>query len=260
MRGVFGPGLLVLAAAATAFAAPACAGDMAPAASYYPPATMPPAVYDWTGIYLGGQVGLGMLEDTFTQSATAAAPRFSLIGPAKVNPLGVLGGGQLGFNYEFAPWVIGAEASWAASTISGAQTTGTTAPPPPVTSERTTSNPLSLISATGRVGFAANDLLFYVKGGGAWMNVNYAEEIYVGGINTTQQTIGDFRSGFTAGIGFEYGLTENWSARLEYDFYDFGTRTYNFSQTPVSVQSYLNEIAFGINYRFSWSDRPVATR
>lgn len=258
MRRVFRPALVAVAlaaAAVTAVVAPARAADMGVPPSYYPPATMPPAVYDWTGIYFGGQVGVGMTNDTFTQAT--AAPLNALSGPAKVNPLGVLGGAQVGFNYEFMPWVIGAEASWAASGISGAKTVSTTVAG---TTERLTSNPLSLISATAHVGVAANDLMVYLKGGGAWINVNYAEEIFIGGVNNNQQTIGDFRSGVTGGVGLEYGLTEHWSARLEYDFYDFGTKTYNFTNTPVSVQSYLNELTLGINYRFSWFDRPIAAR
>ena len=63
----------------------------------------------------------------------------------------------------------------------------------------------------------------------------------------------DNRTGFTAGAGLEYGLTENWSAKLEYDFYDFGSKTYQFTQTPVSISSTLNTLIFGLNYRFNWA-------
>lgn len=48
-------------------AVPAQAADMGvPSRSYYPP--LPPAIYDWTGIYLGGHVGGGMLVDSVSQN------------------------------------------------------------------------------------------------------------------------------------------------------------------------------------------------
>jgi len=105
-----------------------------------------------------------------------------------------------------------------------------------------------------RVGYAADAWLFYVKGGGAWMNVRYGQALVTGGITGFTQTVTDTRSGFTAGAGIEYGLTENFSARLEYDFYDFGTQTYNqFVQTPISIKSDMHAVTFGLNYRFNWA-------
>ena len=98
-------------------------------------------------------------------------------------------------------------------------------------------------------------MLFYAKGGGAWMNVKYTQDTLVaGGALITTQGISDTRTGFTAGVGLEYGMTENLSAKLEYDFYDFGTKDYNvFTQTPVSVASNLHALTFGLNYRFNWA-------
>ncbi len=97
-------------------------------------------------------------------------------------------------------------------------------------------------------------MLFYAKGGGAWLNVNYTQSLLTGGIVGPLQIISDTRSGFTAGVGVEYGLTENFSAKLEYDFYDFGTTNYTgFVNTPVSINSNLHVIEFGLNYRFNWA-------
>jgi opacity protein-like surface antigen len=53
-------------------------------------------------------------------------------------------------------------------------------------------------------------------------------------------------------VGLEYGLTENLSAKFEYDFLDFGTKTYNFTATPVSIRSDLSMLTLGLNYRFNW--------
>ena len=110
---------------------------------------------------------------------------------------------------------------------------------------------------TGRVGYAANDWLFYAKGGGAWMHVSYTDDLLVadGGTSATQ-VISDNRTGFTVGAGIELGLVENISGRIEYDFYDFGSRNYNFGITPVSVSSNLHTLTVGINYKFNWSGGP----
>ena len=91
-----------------------------------------------------------------------------------------------------------------------------------------TSEPTWFASVTGRVGVAANTLLFYVKGGGAWMHIDHVQDILTAGATTGTQAISDNRSGFVAGVGLEYALTQNLSALFEYDFHDFGTKTENF--------------------------------
>jgi outer membrane immunogenic protein len=240
----------VVALALTGFCLPARAADIAPPAqSYYPAAPLPPATYDWSGLYIGGNVGAGLLADTFTPIGTGTAPGAPL-GPTKVSPVGVIGGGQAGVNFEWAPWVIGAEVSWDSSAITATKTVADAGG----TSESSTSNPQWIATATGRFGWASNDLLFYAKGGGAWMHVSYTQELVAGGISGPVQSISDNRSGFTAGAGLEYAFTENLSGRMEYDFMDFGTKNYSgFTLTPVSVRSNLSTLTAGINYRFNWA-------
>jgi outer membrane immunogenic protein len=232
------------------------AADMAvPGSSYYPARPPPPAIYDWGGVYLGFNVGGGMLTDSVTQNAVA--PPFDLLSSGNLRPAGVIGGGQIGANYEFAPWVVGLEGSWTASGITGNTligTTGSTAFP----QEQWTSEAHWFAALTGRVGYAANDWLFYAKGGGAWMNVRYSEVLIApSGEAGLSQVLTDNRTGFTVGVGIEYGLVENLTAKIEYDFYDFGSRNYNFNAiTPVSASSNLNTIIVGLNYKFNWSGGP----
>jgi outer membrane immunogenic protein len=89
--------------------AAAQAADMGvPSRSYYPP--LPPAIYDWTGIYVGGHIGGGMLVDSISQNGVSPNG-FNLTDTGNVRPAGVIGGGQVGANYEFVPWVVGVEAS-----------------------------------------------------------------------------------------------------------------------------------------------------
>jgi outer membrane immunogenic protein len=255
------PGLLVgMVVAASTAATAAFAADLpmpgpAPVAPAYRP-----AIYDWSGIYVGGLVGGGMMNDTFTQTTSTAL--LNAGSATKTNPWAVIGGPEAGFNVEFAPIVIGVEGTWTASYLSGTQVTPSLLP---TISVNDTSASHWYATATGRIGYAANDILFYAKGGAAWMRVTYTEQTAAGGI-MAMQSINDTRSGFTVGGGFEYGLNENLSLKVEYDFFDFGTKTYNFnnlSYTPVggaitpvalpaSVKSVTNMLTLGVNYRFNW--------
>src|SRR5262249_14266393 len=160
------------------------------------------------------------LVDSVSQNGVSAGG-FNLTGTGNLRPAGVIGGAQVGANYEFAPWVIGIEGSWDASAIQGNTLIGVATGP--AIQERFTSNVGWFAAVTGRVGYAANDWLFYAKGGGAWMHVSYTEDLLVvGGVTSATQVISDNRTGFTVGAGIEFGLVENISAKIEYDFYDFG--------------------------------------
>jgi outer membrane immunogenic protein len=238
----------VVAAAVLATATLVRAADMAVPPAYNPPVMLPPAHYDWTGLYVGGNVGVGLLMDSVTGAPPIGAT--PLASGTTLGPVGLIGGAQAGLNIQFAPVVIGGEVSWTSSNINGSSNANTTVAAPPT--ERFISNPLWIATATGRAGYAANDWLFYAKGGGAVMRVGYEEDSLTGGIAGPNQSVGANRKGFTVGGGVEYGLTENWSAKLEYDFFDFGTQTVNYNLTPVAINSRLEELTFGINYRFNW--------
>jgi outer membrane immunogenic protein len=99
-------------------AAPARAADMGVPRSYYPASPPPPAIYDWTGIYVGGHIGGGLLIDSVSQNGFSPGG-FNLTGTGNLRPAGVIGGAQVGANYEFVPWVVGVEASWTDSAING---------------------------------------------------------------------------------------------------------------------------------------------
>jgi outer membrane immunogenic protein len=270
------PGLLVgLAVAASALATAASAADLpVPAAPAYTPPVYRPVIYDWTGIYGGVNVGAGALDDVVTNTTTTALLNAGT--QTKLSPFSLVGGAQAGFNIEFAPFVFGAEGTFTWSNISGTHVTPSLLP---TISENSVSTPQWYATATGKAGFAANDFLFYAKGGAAWMGVHYSQNIAAGGVQSAQ-TIIDTRSGFTVGGGVEWGLTESLSARLEYDFLDFGTKTYNFNNlgftpagsaagtpltpvgaAPMSIKSVTQLITVGLNYRFNWGGGgPVVTR
>jgi outer membrane immunogenic protein len=92
-----------------------------------------------------------------------------------------------------------------------------------------------LASATGRLGWAWDRWLIYTKGGAAWVGDNYSADIP---IFNEHLEASETRTGWTVGGGIEWAFWENWSAKLEYDFYDFGTRgvtlTGTFSGGPTT--------------------------
>ena len=68
-------------------------------------------------------------------------------------------------------------------------------------------------TATARVGYAVDNWLWYVKGGAAWLDADHT----IGGV-----TFSDTQTGWTVGTGLEWALGPNWSAKLEYNYMDFG--------------------------------------
>ena len=239
------------------------------APAYYPPAYRP-VIYDWTGIYGGAHLGAGLLEDQVTTTTTTALQPSGT--QTRLSPFSVVAGAQAGFNYQIQQVVFGAEGTFTWSNISGTQITPSLIP---TFSEMSIARPHWYATATGKLGFAANDLLFYAKGGAAWMDVNYTQTVSAGVGNVSSQTITDTRSGYTVGGGIEFGMTENLSARLEYDYLNFGTKTYTFANLntapaggvitplvlPVSIRSSTSLITAGINYRFNWGGGgPVVTK
>ena len=259
------PGLLVgIVVAAGALATAATAADLpAPAPAYYPPVYRP-VIYDWTGIYGGVHVGAGVMQDEVTATTTTILQNAGA--QTRYTPFAVAGGAQAGFNVEFAPFVVGAEGTFTWTDISGsnffpASNFGG------LVAVRSTSAAHWYGTATGKIGYAANDFLFYAKGGAAWMSVNYTEDVTAGPV-LGERILTDTRTGFTVGGGIEFGMTENLSARVEYDFLDFGTKSYNFTSLnftvpggalvpvaafPVSVKSVTHLISVGLNYRFNWA-------
>jgi hypothetical protein len=96
------PSLAALAALGfLAFGLAAQAADIAvPGPAYYPKSFPPPAIYDWTGVYLGFHIGGGILTDSVSQNGAAA---FNLGNSGSLRPAGVLGGGQIGALVRAAP-------------------------------------------------------------------------------------------------------------------------------------------------------------
>jgi outer membrane immunogenic protein len=201
--------------------------------------TAPAAVYNWTGFYIGGHIGGAFAGSNSLQGSGGQ----------------FLGGVQGGFDYQFATnWVIGAEAqySWLANNNNG----GVTFP----AGTLVTSNTDQLGSATGRFGYTWGPALLYAKGGYAWRNnPNIAASL--GGVPVAFTTDGGHKDGYTVGAGLEYMFAPNWSAKLEYQYYNFGSTTFT-GGTPDIIGARFRDdehtVKAGINYRFGWGGPVVA--
>ena len=213
----------VLAAAASAIGA-----DLPAAPAYkVPPAYAP--YYNWNGFYAGVNVGGAWGDESLHQTTIPNAPGLN----AAIHFSGVAGGGQLGFNWVAAPtWLLGIEAD-----VSGADLKGTGIGFNGVGLESTswTEKVGAFGTARGRLGYVANNWLFYGTGGFAWSNDNLTRTQLltvptspVAGFVLSHDTI---RTGWAAGGGIEWGVARNWVARLEYLHLDFSDQTFSFTTT-----------------------------
>lgn len=229
--------------------APALGADLA--AREYPkaPAIVSP-VYDWSGFYVGANVG--GTWDSGTTTSTALNGTFVSSGAA--NNSGVIGGGQIGYNYMLSPnFVAGIEADVDGTSLSGSvlSTDG---------SNRHTTRLDEFGTVRGRAGIAQDNWLFYGTGGYAWSEGS-ATRTQLAAVTSmppipaaagTVETSSNTRNGWVAGAGVEWGITQNWTARIEYLYLDLGSVT---SVFPISNRQETSSLTmsvarFGVNYKF----------
>ncbi|HEY5225705.1 MAG TPA: outer membrane beta-barrel protein [Methylovirgula sp.] len=228
--------LATVALVALGATAPALAADLAAAPRYTKAPAYAQPIYNWTGFYIGGHLGGGFGGDN------------SILGSSRF-----LGGIQGGADYQFAPnWVAGIEAqySWTTSNNNSLLFPG---------GVLVGSNSDQLGSVTGRLGYTFGPTLLYAKGGYAWKD-NDNITATAGGAAVPFTTNGNHRDGYTLGTGLEYMFAPNWSAKLEYMYYNFGSTT--FLTGPLTGSRFNDDehvVKLGVNYRFNWAN-PVAAR
>jgi len=199
-------------------------------AAYIPP---PPPTYDWGGVYIGINGGYGFGTAKWTPSGGGASSEHAN---------GGIVGGTLGYNYQIGAFVMGVEGDFDWSGINGS-TAGSVCV---VTGNCQTGNTW-LSTLRGRVGFAADRVLFYGTAGGVFGN----EQITQSGVTSTHT-----QAGWTAGVGVETAFAQNWTAKLEYLYANLGTGSVTCvsacvgSPIPVSVGLTDNLIRLGVNYKF----------
>ena len=223
---------------------PALAADLAARPAYTKaPAYMAP-IYNWTGFYIGGHVGGAFDGDNSFANTTGSN-----------NDGRFLGGLQVGADYQFAQnWVLGVEGqySWLGNNNNNVAFTGT--------GYVYTNNQRGLGSVTGRFGYTWGPGLLYVKGGYAYSDYN--DSLNFTGQGPQAFTLnGSHHDGYTIGAGLEYMFAQNWSGKVEYQYYDFGKTNFT-SPAPLptfgSTRNDEHTVKAGLNYRFNWGGPVVA--
>jgi outer membrane immunogenic protein len=259
-----------IAAIAVAVAVPALAADMAPRYSKAAPLA-PVMVYNWTGCYIGGNVGGGWARTQQTQvGKVGVVPPIVLnndFGSSDSNG-NFIGGGQIGCDYQFAGnWVVGIQAMYDFGRIDSSHVVPTAFPGFPVGSFVSNNTIKDTLTVTGRVGYLfAPQVLGYVKGGGAWTRQTHN---FIGTVPVaflSEFTNGDTRSGWTVGGGLEWMFAPGWSVFGEYNYMDFGRKDISFIAGPatvgaadiVSTRLTVQQALVGVNYKFNWGGPVVA--
>ncbi len=161
---------------------------------------------DWSGLYLGLHGGYGWSkQDTGLDS------------DIKVD--GWLAGGHVGLQRQFDRWVIGIEASFTGGKMDGSTTVDTGV----IGLADIKASVSDILLLTGRLGYAWQDRLFYVKGGYASADIDLKVDTIGGSFSS-----GSRLHGWTVGAGFERKLTHNVSFGLEYNYIDLGGKTFDF--------------------------------
>jgi outer membrane immunogenic protein len=228
-------------------AAPAVAADL-PARPYTKAPSMIPALYDWSGLYLGLNGGWGSSHkcwDITNNAGVIIAP------PAPEgchNATGGTAGGQLGYRWQSSAWVFGVEAQGNWADFKGSNVNLFI----PTVRDRSKIEAFGLF--TGQVGYAWDTVLFYVKGGGAVLSDQFSTTSIATGLIVDRAT--QTRWGGAVGAGLEFSFAPSWSAGVEYDHMFMGTKTIS-SVTPLGVFSATDRVrqdvdvvTARINYRW----------
>jgi opacity protein-like surface antigen len=202
-----------------------------------------PAPYDWSGFYVGADAGVdgGRARWTFPGDGAAISPHVA----------GFLGGGAVGYNYQAGNWVLGVEGAAGWTNARGER------PCPTGFFYSCEADFTALSTATGRIGYAFDRILPYVKAGA----VIAPSQVHVLCNTGSQPTIvplagcpgqGDSKllAGWTAGLGYEFGLTRNVSAKAEVMYFDFGSDAHALAGVPSDLQRSGFTSSLGLRYRF----------
>jgi len=210
---------MVASASAVSDAADAVRGP-----AYRPPPPPIPLFYNWTGFYAGGHLGVGWSGGDGDGSS------------------GFIGGGQVGVNYQINQWVLGVEADISGTTIKDSVSATVVGPGAVLTGSAEAS--LDWVSTLApRFGYAFDRWLVYGKFGGAWAHGSGSAGVAINGVPVRSISVDQTVSGWVLGIGTEYALQDNWTAKIEYNMMDFG------NGGPFADDKF-HVLKAGINYRF----------
>ncbi|MEP7030225.1 MAG: outer membrane protein [Pseudolabrys sp.] len=243
--------LFLALVASTFVAGVASAADMPVKAPVYKAPVLAP-VYNWTGLYVGLNAGYswGRQDVTLMPAGTVNSPKLN----------GFIGGGQIGYNWQMNQLVLGLEADFQGSGQKGdgnfiIPASDPCAPlascPVPASAVAYTAKLDWFGTVRGRLGYAMDRWLPYITGGWAFGRGSISGTS-TGGIASTFSGSRTY-SGWTVGGGLEYAFTNNWSAKAEYLYIDFGNGP-TIALTPavslVGGKMTDNILRLGVNYHF----------
>jgi outer membrane immunogenic protein len=229
----------------------------AKAPAYAPPVAAP---YNWTGSYVGGNIGYGWGSDP-VDLTSAVFPAGTVPFSLADNPRGVIGGIQYGTNWQFNRFVLGWDSDFSFSNIRASQTVLTA--PGGIATTTSAEQKLDWLSTTrGRVGYLIFDnLLLYGTGGLASGRASANTFITqvgcpVGGCLGGSESKTQW--GWAAGGGLEYAIG-HWLVRAEYLHYDLGDLNYNVvDPRTFTLVAGTNKVSGDIvrgalSYKFDWT-------
>jgi outer membrane immunogenic protein len=244
-----------IAAAAALLSVPALAADLPRKAPAYVPPAPPP--FTWTGFYAGIHAGWGWSNTDLSVNIAG----LGLIDPftGGGNSDGVVGGFQVGYNWQLAPnWVLGIEGDVSGTGIHNTSIGAITSGGVPLIgfSHLVDRDVKWLASIRGRLGWAADRWLLYITGGGAWAGIETSVATSFGAF-FAPASFDKTRSGWVAGGGVEYAFTPNWIGRLEYLHYDLGDFSFVHPSlvaptvfTTTTLETQINVVRVGVNYKW----------
>lgn len=211
---------------------------------------------EWSGFYIGLHAGGGSGDIDVTNVSNPTWYLDLLPGDSVgLSPDGVLGGGQIGYNFAWTNWLFGVEGSFSGLDFDDLITN----PFDPLGDEYIAADIEWLGTVTGRVGFISGDTLFYAKGGWAVAEVNTFHEDFSGGFTGFYST-GETHNGWTAGAGIEHAIGSNVTVALEYSYVDLGSESHTGVATNPGGGPVTNDVEAELHIgtiRLNWHFNPL---
>ena len=226
--------------------------------------------YDWTGIYIGANVGFGWGRSSDTSALSAGPTLFSDTNRSKLD--GVVGGGQIGYNWQMQNWLVGLEGDFQGTgqrgihsftCPTGVCTASVGALPGPALPVSLTQQLDWFGTLRLRGGFLVSpSVLLYGTGGLAYGQVNSRSTL----VGTATSSV--IQPGWTVGAGVEGVIVGDWTAKLEYLYVDLGRASDTFTSLVISPDGITpllgsfnsritdNIVRVGFNYKFSGPSIP----
>jgi len=240
--GVWALGIAGLFAVASPGAFAADLPVRGPAAA---PLMAPIPFYNWTGFYIGGNLGGAWERTTITDNAFDVS--FSN------TRSGFIGGGQIGYNWQFSPqFVLGVEWMFDGTNIRSDGDAVVAADGGAILTASAKVDWITTLAA--RFGWAANNWLFYGKAGGGWVHDSETVTATAPGMFFSASA-SDTKGGWLVGAGIEYGFAPSWTVRLEWDHIGLDDVTHSgfVIKSPsdiITVSRRFDLLTVGLNYRF----------